>query len=99
MLQPLPIHRSESVYDCPATEFELSVLQTGGGQKYRSGVKRSVEILLCTDGKGQINVEDSDESVLVKKGDSFLIPACLPVYEIKGSTTIYKASVPLPMEK
>jgi len=94
-IQPFSLSAAETVYACPSTEFALSVLRVDENRTYRSEGNRSVEILLCTEGEGRIDVADFNDPTLVKKGDSLLIPACIPKYEISGNTVFYKASVPV----
>jgi mannose-6-phosphate isomerase len=96
ILEPVQLKDSSSGYECPAKEFTLSIIQTDGERCYRSPSTRSVEILLCTEGRGTIDSGATNESAAVQQGDSFLIPAGLPFYTIRGHTTIYKASVPIP---
>jgi mannose-6-phosphate isomerase len=96
LLAPAPVGPGESGFDCPAEEFSLCVIQTTDGQPYVSPAKRSVEILLCTTGQGRLEGGGQGEAPLtVKKGDSFLVPACLAPYTVSGSVSLYKAAVPL----
>ncbi|WP_319409798.1 mannose-6-phosphate isomerase, class I [uncultured Desulfosarcina sp.] len=95
ILEPFPMGSAESVYDCPAEEFSLTVIRPSNGQPYHSPSIRNVEMLLCTAGEGHIEYNDRRERLTVKKGDSFLVPAGLHAYVIGGSLTVYKAAVPL----
>ena len=93
-LEAMPSGAVESFYDCPADEFALSIICTAEGRSYVSPGIRSVEILLCTGGRGSIEA-DSQKTLEIAKGDSLLVPAALGRYTIQGHVTIYKAAVPL----
>ena len=94
VLHATVVKAGESIYRCPASEFVLGVIHVRPNRPYRSVPKRSVEILLCTSGNGRIE-EDKERSLDVKKGESFLVPACLASYCVTGDLTMYKAAVPL----
>lgn len=57
-----------------------------------SSDKERFYIFTCVDGEGEIISSGVSESI--KKGDSFLIPAALGEYEIKGKLKILKSYVP-----
>lgn len=94
ILTPEPVRPAESGYPCPAAEFSLGVIQSASGQPYSSASTRSVEILLCTGGAGRLQWGGPEETMAVRKGDSFLVPASLNGYSVYGNVTLYKASVP-----
>ena len=85
----------EYVYLTPADEFELFVITDDKGIDYISSEKRSIEIILCTDGKALISDIDNNIAIDLNKGVSVVIPACVKNYTINGKATIYKASVPI----
>jgi len=85
----------EYVYLTPADEFELSVITDDKSMDYTSSEKRSVEIILCTDGEATIKDIGKNVSVALVKGVSVVIPASVERYGIKGKGTFYKASVPV----
>lgn len=95
LLTPEPAGDGESFYACPAKEFQLSVIRTTKSRPYRSSATRSVEILFCSEGDGKIATDGHTRPLLIEKGDSFLVPACLPPYRITGSNTVFKAAVPV----
>jgi mannose-6-phosphate isomerase len=95
IIEPGPMGPAESGYDCPAEEFSLTVIRPTNGQPYIAHSIRNVEMLLCTDGEGQIEYRGRKERLTVKKGDSFLVPAGRETYTIDGNLTVYKAAVPL----
>lgn len=85
----------EYVYLTPADEFELSVITDDKSINYTSSEKRSIEIILCTDGEATIKDIGKNVSVALVKGVSVVIPASVERYGIKGEGTFYKASVPI----
>jgi len=85
----------ESIYECPAREFILSVIHLHQQTSYASPKNRSVEILLCTTGAGSIKDLDTGEVTAVNKGDAVLIPAVVSAYTLTGNITVYKAAVPI----
>lgn len=85
----------EYVYLTPADEFELSVIIDDKSMDYTSSEKRSIEIILCTDGEATIKDIGKNVSVALVKGVSVVIPASVELYGIKGKGTFYKASVPV----
>ncbi|WP_319525281.1 mannose-6-phosphate isomerase, class I [uncultured Desulfosarcina sp.] len=96
IIQANPLRPGEAVYPCPAEEFALGRINATPDRPYVSSRKRSVELLLCTSGKGTICCEGSTEVLAVARGDSLLVPAGLSSYTLSGEVTVYKASVPLP---
>lgn len=95
ILEPVSLGPCESGFDCPAEEFSLGRIETTRDKEYVSPSTRSVEILLCTAGQGRLVHGGRGESLSVKKGDSFLVPASLGSYSVRGSVTLYRAAVPL----
>lgn len=89
------INPCEKRYESFAEEFDLSVITVKTDMDYYSPDKRSVEILLCTDGDAVVVDFAENNSVDVKKGMSILIPAVVKKYSIKGDAVLYKASVPI----
>ncbi len=90
---PGKISLAEMVYDTPAEEFSLSVITLLPELTWSSPVKRSAEIILCTD--GSVVIESSDKALTLSKGKSVLVPASVRKYHIYGKGTCYRASVPL----
>jgi mannose-6-phosphate isomerase len=94
-IKPVSVSEFETVYPCPAEEFVLSVINLAAEGIYVSPAKRSVEIVLCTDGAAELTHLDKKEVLSLNKGASALIPAAVPRYALKGEATLYKASVPI----
>jgi len=66
--------------------------------------KKSFHILFCSEGEGEIKADGNSHSI--KAGETYIIPACVERYQIKGKLTVYKFFVPdfnedylLPLEK
>jgi len=84
----------EYAYDSPAEEFLLSVIKLTDNKKiYKSPESRSVEIMICMNGRAELS-EPPDNKLIINKGMCALIPASASEYTIKGKSTLYKAAVP-----
>lgn len=97
LLTPHPAEGAEAIYESSAEEFVLSVITVGGKTTYIAPTNRSIEILLCTEGEAKV-FEDAEittglPAISVSKGSSFVIPAAVKDYTIKGNAVFYKASV------
>jgi len=84
----------ESVYSCPAKEFILSVIRPDGLNIYQGPARRSLEIILCTEGKGHL-LDPENHAIELKKGTAVMIPAAVREYTIRGKLVLYKAAVPV----
>ncbi len=89
------IDECECAYKSLAEEFLLSVISVKEEIDYHSADRRSVEIILCTDGSATITDLGKNDNVFVERGKSIIIPALVEKYGIEGSATFYKASVPI----
>jgi len=89
------INPCEQRYDSHAQEFALSVITVKTDMNYYSLDKKSVEILLCTDGDAVVVDLAGNNRVEIKKGVSILIPAVVKKYSIIGDAVLYKAAVPI----
>jgi mannose-6-phosphate isomerase len=95
ILERKQINECEWVYESYAEEFILSIIDVKEGIIYNSPAHRSIEILLCIDGRSTITDLEKNHELSIDKGKSILIPACVTKYSLKGNATIYKAAVPL----
>ena len=86
---------TERVYPTRAEEFVLSVITLGRGLSHTSDENRSVEILLCTDGEATINEYGKNDAIKIVRGNSVVVPASIPKYNIEGDAVFYKAAVPM----
>ena len=89
------IDECECAYESLAEEFFLSVISVKEEISYHSADRRSVEIILCTDGAATITDLGRNDNVFVERGKSIIIPSVVEKYRIEGSATFYKAAVPL----
>jgi mannose-6-phosphate isomerase len=95
ILAPIKKREYEVVYESDADEFVLSVICSPADGVYISPRDRSVEILLCTDGRAVLTDAGGGETFDIHKGLSLLIPAAVLQYRVEGKATVYKAAVPL----
>ena len=95
ILRPEKVASGEAVYRTETTEFDLSIIETRKEAPFKSGRKRSLEMMICT--QGEVNVTDlSDgETTLLTKGTSIIVPAAVEQYRIEGDGILYKAAVPM----
>ena len=94
ILQAEEINECECVYASHAEEFVLSIISVRENIIYNSSSDRSIEILLCTDGKATIVDFGKNDKVVIDRGKSIVIPAAVKKYSIQGNAIFYKAVVP-----
>jgi mannose-6-phosphate isomerase len=95
ILETKQINECEWVYESHADEFILSIIHLKQGIRYNSPAHRSIEILLCTNGKATITDLGKNDKVVIDRGKSVIIPAVVKKYSVQGNATLYKAAVPL----
>jgi mannose-6-phosphate isomerase len=86
---------AEWSYPSEAREFTLSMIGVGKHALYTSPRIRSLEILICVEGRGHITDLRNGEPLTLTRGVSLVVPASVEQYCIEGRATIYKAAVPL----
>lgn len=86
--------QGEQAYPTPAREFLLSRIRVDGSRAHVSAAGSSIQMLLCTEGEGDILELASGERMSFRKGMSFVVPAALPGYRIEGCGIFFSASVP-----
>ncbi len=86
---------NEKIYYNPSEEFILSSICIAGQSCYESSPSRSIEILLCTDGKASVKDYGAKHIFEIEKGDSVIVPAAVKHYTISGDAVVYKAAVPI----
>ncbi len=84
----------EEIYPAPSKEFVLSVISLKKGTPFTSTRNRSVEILICMEGKADIRDLESGDILPLNRGESVIVPAVVSRYRIEGKARLYKASVP-----
>jgi mannose-6-phosphate isomerase len=87
--------KNEKIYFTPAEEFVLSSICVSDKSRYESSTSRSLEILLCTNGKAFIKDSGAMDVFMIEKGRSVVIPAAVNRYTISGNAVFYKAAVPI----
>jgi len=95
ILTPRAVPGGEKVYDSPGREFILSTVAVFKDQPFTSSSNRSVEVMICMEGRAVVTDFGTGASLEVGKGSSVVVPACVGQYCIKGEAALYKASVPL----
>ncbi len=91
--QPPADENFERVYKTPAVEFQLSEIVLNGDERFTSRKERSVEILICMAGEGQVEELAGGRSLPLRKGMSIIVPSAVPGYAVSGNITLYKAGV------
>ena len=92
-ITPIEVEKGTDVYMTPTSDFCLSRIRLKKGLHYVSSQRRAVEILICIDGAAVLHYGDLPDEIVIHKGDSFLIPATAPAYELEGEGMLFKASV------
>jgi mannose-6-phosphate isomerase len=95
LLNPERGMNGEKFYRCPAEEFILSVISLNEGAVFTGPKKRSVEMMICMEGKARTIDSDRRENFSLNKGTAIIVPASAGPYKIEGKCIIYRASVPL----
>lgn len=94
IIEPQVRNQAEWVYPTPAKEFLLSrvSLQEGSPQNERG--RKSLEMMICTQGNAEITDVATAEVLPVSRGSTFLVPALVKEVAMEGDATLYKATVP-----
>jgi len=95
LIKPKARGKAEWLYPTPAKEFLLSRLSLQKGAPYHERGRRSLEIMICTQGSAEITDVATAEVLAVSRGSSFLVPAMVKEVAIEGNATLYKATVPV----
>ena len=95
ILEPVPRSLAERVYETPASEFELSVIDLSNEVTFESGARAGVEILLCLKGAASIRLARDGSHSELAQGQSVLIPDAAGAFQAVGEARIYRAAVPL----
>jgi mannose-6-phosphate isomerase len=94
IIKPQVRNQAEEVYPTPAKEFALSKLSLRKGAPYREKGRRSLEVLICTQGDAEITDVATSEVLPVSRGSTFLVPAMVKEVAMEGIAILYKAAVP-----
>ncbi len=88
-LRPQRVAGGEARYATAVDEFALSVIDVRAGAPWRAPRVRSIEILLCTAGRGRLEAAHSHE---IARGACFVVPAAAPPFALEGDLTLYRAA-------
>ena len=91
--RPLADANFERIYETPAAEFQLSEIVLNDDERFLSRKERSVEILICMVGEGQIAELEGGQTLPLSKGVSVIVPSTVPRYALSGNMTLYKGGV------
>ena len=91
--QPEDAHAG--IYATDTEEFSLARIDVSAAHDFAAAPRRSAEILLAVEGRVTFRIEDAQAELSISKGESVLVPACLPGYSIQGEGRLFRASVPL----
>lgn len=95
LVESIMLNQCEKLYAAPAEEFSLSVIRVRPTDLFESLETRSIEMLLCTEGRGTIAHSSGGTPPLeLVKGTSLVVPAAAKGYRIRGDATLFKATVP-----
>lgn len=95
IIRPVMRGTTEVVFVAPAREFRLSMISIEEGTYFASQRERGPEILICIEGEAQVKDLRSGEILHLRKGKSIVVPSAVYQYQIHGSATFYKATVPM----
>ena len=84
----------EYVYATPAEEFQLAQLNLNGNTDFNAAPARSLELLLLVEGAVRLEAAAGQTQCRLVRGESVMIPACLPGYRIHGAGQVFRAAVP-----
>jgi mannose-6-phosphate isomerase len=94
VLGALRVSRGREVYTTPSEEFVLSRIHMEDEETYEASSRDGVEILLCTEGEGEIVDAFIAQRIQYRTGMAFFVPAGVKKYRISGTGTLFSASVP-----
>ncbi|HYQ61493.1 MAG TPA: hypothetical protein VEP29_10590, partial [Desulfatiglandales bacterium] len=94
IIKPQARNRSEWVYSTPAKEFLLTRLSLVRGAPYHERGRKSLEIMICTEGDAEITDVATAEVLRVSRGTTILVPAMVKEIAMEGDATLYKAGIP-----
>jgi mannose-6-phosphate isomerase len=95
VLRPVRDASGAGVYATPAEEFRLARVRVEAGGLFQVADDRGVEILLCSEGDVHVRADADPRGVALGRGASCLVPAAAGAYEVRGSGSLFRASVPL----
>lgn len=95
ILRPPMQGPAEWFFPMGAEEFTLSRIALEPGVLYQSPLERSIEIMICSQGKVEVSDMGTGKSLTLFRGTSVMVPALVKGYRLAGAGTVYKAAAPL----
>jgi mannose-6-phosphate isomerase len=95
LIKPKARAKAEWLYPTPAKEFLLSRLSLQKGAPYHERSRKSLEMVICTQGSAEIKDLATAQVLPVSRGSTFLVPAMVNEVAMEGNATLYKATVPV----
>ncbi len=93
-IEPDKKNEFEQIYSVPADEFALSVIDITKNKRYISDQEKGARILFCTTGVVDIMDIENSKRLIIKKGESVIVPDSVKSYSIEGEARLYKAFTP-----
>jgi len=84
----------ERIYRTPFKEFLLSSLELEENKPFKGKRERSIEIWIVIEGEVLVTELLGAPDLKAKKGQVFLISSSVSQYTIRGTATLYRATVP-----
>ncbi|MBN2389223.1 MAG: mannose-6-phosphate isomerase, class I [Anaerolineae bacterium] len=89
----------EKIYQTPASEFRVSRLKLSSSTERQETTENGLKLFLVTKGIAVVrwNSSSEDDRIIVKQGQSILIPACLREFQLstEAPVELFKVEVPV----
>jgi mannose-6-phosphate isomerase len=89
----------EEIYQTPASEFRVSKLELSSSTERQETTENGLKLFLMTKGTAVVrwNNSSADGRIVVRQGQSILIPACLREFQLstEASAELFKVEVPI----
>ncbi len=95
VVSPRRVSDSLELYSTPTNEFRLARIELRHSSDYRASLHRSIELLICVEGRGEISYGHPKLWIRFAKGDTFVVPAAVAGYRLTGEALLYRADVPI----
>jgi mannose-6-phosphate isomerase len=82
----------EVAYPARTEWFRLSLLRPRADRPIRLEVCRGAEVLLCLDGRGEVQTADSERPLVLARGEAAFLTGETPRYEVRGDATLARAT-------
>ena len=90
----VPLEREPGIfeYPTPSDEFFLEGIKVDKVADVEINKGKSIQILICISGEAELISEEGITPI--SRGESFLVPASLDTYTLRGSAEIFTAGIP-----